>query len=180
MERDCLKGFWIKNMNTRLPSTREFLREEVYLPGYMTLAQEDYDKKGGTFNFNVKEPPVARGNIVHYLTPRGLHICVSQAGYAIVEHMVNEGVLENLDIETLRDTLLHGRVKITELYQRFRREVELFKPVQGRFDITKLRLGRMPLLKLDFDLGNRAIQGNLVSVIVPCPMPQINSDLLRY
>ena len=75
-------------------STTEFLANEVYLPGYMALANQDYDKKGATFDFNVREPPVARGDIVHYLTPRGLHICISQAGYALTEQMVNEELMD--------------------------------------------------------------------------------------
>ncbi len=160
--------------------TSKFLADEVYLPGYMVLRKEDYDKRGGTFDFKVKEPPVARGNIVDYLTPRGLHICVSQAGYALVENMVRNGLLDGYDIPTLRETLLEGRVKITELYQKFRKEIGLSEPIQGRFDIHKLRQGKMPILKLDFSFANRAISGNLISVVAPKPMPQLNHDLIRF
>jgi len=160
--------------------TSEFLSEEVYLPGYMLLRKEDYDKKGATFDFSVKEPPVARGNIVHYLTPRGLHICVSQGGYALVENMAREGLLEGFDIPNLRNTFLEGRVKITELYQKFRKEVELSNLIQGRFDVQKLRLGKIPILKLDFRFANGAVEGDLVSVIAPRPMSQMNQDVMRF
>ncbi len=165
--------------NQPIKTTTEFLAEEVYLPGYMAIANEDYDKKGATFDFNVKEPPVARGNIVHYFTPRGLHICVSQAGYALVEQMVREGQIEGFEIPNLRETLLEGRVKITELYQKFRKEIGLDNPNQGRFDIQRFRQGKLPVLKLDFGFANDAITGNLVSVVAPKPMPQTNRDIMR-
>jgi len=157
----------------------EFLADEIYLPGYMLLANEDYDKKGATFNFNVREPPVTRGDIVPYFTPRGLHICVSQAGYALVENMLREGLLDGLELQGLRETVLEGRVKITELHQKFRKEVRLSKPIQGRFDIERFRFGKLPVLKLDFGFANDAITGNLVSVVAPRPVPQMNSDIIR-
>jgi hypothetical protein len=160
--------------------TFEFLAEKVYLPGYMLLRKEDYDRKGATFEFEVKEPPVARSSIVNYLTPRGLHICLSQGSYALVENMAREGMLEDYDVSSLRENLLSGRGRITELYQKFRKEVGLSKPIQGRFDIYKLRLGKMPILKLDFSFANNAISGNLVSVIAPKPVPQTNQDLIRF
>lgn len=160
-------------------TTFEFLADEVYLPGYMLLANEDYGRNWATFDFNVREPPVARGNIAHYLTPRGLHICISQAGYAIVEHMVREGLVEGLEVQGLRETLLEGRVKITELYQRFRREVGLSKPVQGILDIQRFRFGKLPVLKLGFGFANDSITGNLVSVVAPKPVSQTNTDIIR-
>ena len=160
-------------------TTAEFLANKVYLPGYMTLRKEDYDKRGATFSFNVKEPPVARGDIVYYFTPRGLHICVSQAGYALVEHTVREGMIGGMDIDSLRANLLSGRVKITELYQKFRKEITLGKPIQGRFDVSRFRVGRLPVLKLDFKFENGAVTGNLVSVLAPKPMHQLNANILR-
>ena len=189
-----------------METTAEFLANQVYLPGYMGIISQDYDKKGAIFDFNVKEPPVARGDIVNYLTPRGLHICISQGSYALVENMVREGefgdwniseireiALEGrlkiaelnqrfrreVQIAHLRDTLLDGRVKITELYQRFGKEVPLSKPVQGRFDVKKYRMGKLPILKLEFGFENNAITGNLTSVIAPHPTPQTNADLIR-
>jgi hypothetical protein len=158
----------------------EFLSNEVYLPGYMVLRKEDYDKNGGTFLFDVKEPLVTRGDLVHYFTPRGLHMCISQAGYALVENMVNEGMLEGYEIDSLRKMMLESRVKITEIYQKFKREIELDKPIQGRFDISKLRLGKMPILRLNFGFENSAVFGYFTSLIAPKPMPQLNQDLLRF
>ena len=166
--------------NRRIPTAFEFLKNEVYLPGYMTLISADYDLKGGKFEFNIREPKVTRGSFVNYFTPRGLHICVSQAGYALVENMINEGVFEELNIQALRQIFLQGRVKIIDLYQKFRKEIELSKLIEGRFNITRLRLGKMPVLQLDFDFGNRAVSGNLTSLIVQKPMLQINQDLLRF
>lgn len=163
----------------RIKTTEQFLAEEVYLPGYMALNNGDYDLHGATFDFRVREPPVARSGIVDYLTPRGLHICVSQAGYAIVEHMVTEGVLEGYGVESLRETLLEGRVKIIELFQKFRKEIGLSRPIPGNMHIRSYRLGKMPMLKLDFDFANGGISGNLVSVIAPKPVPQTNTDILR-
>ncbi len=150
----------------KMPTTFEFLENEVYLPEYMTLFSADYDLRGGKFGFNLREPKLTGGSFVNYFTPRGLHICVSQAGYALVENMINGGKLEELDIQTLRQTLLQSRIKLTELYQKFRKEVELSKPIEGRFNITRLRLGKMPVLQLDFYFGNRAVSGNLTSIIV--------------
>ena len=190
----------------RQKTTTEFLADDVYLPGYMAISNQDYDKKGATFDFNVKEPPVARGDIVNYLTPRGLHICISQGSYALAENMIREKLFDELDIEGfrgaalegririaelnqrfkkeveilyLRDALLKGRIKITELYQRFGKEVRLSKPVQGRFDIKKFRPGKLPILKLDFSFANDAITGNLVSIIAPNTTRQTNRDIMR-
>ena len=160
-------------------TTAQFLAEDVYLPGYMTLSNEDYDKKGATFDFRVKEPPVVRSGIVDYFTPRGLHICVSQGGYAIVEHMAREGLLEGFEVSALRGILLEGRVKITELFQKFRREIEVAQPIPGRLDVRNYRTGKMPVLKLDFSFVNGGITGNLVSVIAPEPVRQTNTDILR-
>ena len=145
----------------------------------MALYNADYGKNWATFDFNVKEPPVARGNIVHYFTPRGLHICVSQVGMALVENMVKEGLVEDISIPEFRNTVLEGRLKITELYQKFRKEVGLSKPLPGRIDVARFRQGRIPVLKLNFDFGNRAVNGNLVSVIAPKPTHQLNADLMR-
>lgn len=164
----------------RMLNTFEFLKQKVYLPKYMTLISADYNLDGGKFEFNIKEPRVVRGDFVNYFTPRGLHICISQAGYALVEYLVSKGELGDLDILNLRGILLEGRVKITELYQKFRKEVGLSEPIPGRIDITRLRLGKTPVLKLDFEFGERAVIGNLTSIIAKKPMPQLNQDILRF
>jgi len=163
----------------RMLNTFEFLEQQVYLPGYMTLDSAAYDANGAEFKFNLREPPVTRG-IVNYFTPRGLHICISQAGYALVEHLANKGVLGDLDVKNLREIAFEGRLKITDLFQKFRKEVRLSEPISGRIDITRLRLGKMPVLKLDFEFGKRAITGNLVSIIAPKSMSQLNQDILRF
>jgi len=163
----------------RMPNTFEFLEQQVYLPGYMTLASAAYDANGAEFKFNLKEPQVTRG-IVNYFTPRGLHICVSQGGYALVEHLASKGKLGDLDILNLRTIALEGRCKITELFQKFRKELELSEPIPGRIDITRLRLGKTPVLKFDFEFKNRAVTGNLVSIIAPKSMSQLNQDILRF
>jgi hypothetical protein len=187
-------------------TTTEFLAQKVYLPGYMGITSEDYNKDGATFDFRVKEPLVTRGNIVEYLTPRGLHICISQGSYALVENLIREDEFGEWNIETLRESalegrvkitelnqkfkreiqiahlreiLLEGRVKITELYQKFGKEVGLGKPVQGRFNIERFRPGKMPILKLGFSFGNGAIIGKLTSVIAQKPTPQTNADIMR-
>ena len=158
----------------------EFLEQQIYLPGYMTLASASYNANGAEFKFNLREPPVTRGSFVNYFTPRGLHICISQAGYALVEHLASKGKLGDLDIPNLRAIFLEGRVKITELFQKFRKEVGLSEPISGRIDITRLRLGKIPVLKLDFEFGARAVTGNLVSIIAQKSMPQLNQDILRF
>ena len=171
----------MKNNLTGEPkSTFEFLEEEVYLPGYMTLASANYDSGGADFLFNIKEPRVTRGDFVHYFTPRGLHICVSQAGYALAEYLAGQEELRNINPQVLRSTLLQGRVRITELFQRFRKEIELSEPLPGRFDISKLRLGKIPILKLNFEFAGGVVTGNLISLIAPVPGPQINQDVLRF
>jgi hypothetical protein len=164
----------------RMPNTFEFLKQKVYLPGYMALDSAAYDINGAEFKFNVKEPKITRGSFANYFTPRGLHICISQAGYALTEYLASKKELGDLDIPNLRTILLEGRVKITELYQKFRKEVGLLEPIPGRIDITRLRLGKTPVLKFDFEFGARAVTGNLVSIIAPKPMPQLNQDLLRF
>lgn len=167
-------------MKNKICTTEEFLKNEVYLPGYMLLAGADYDKKGGVFTFNLREPLVLKETFPSYLTPRGLYICVSQASYALVENMIREEIIENFDILNFRDIFLQGRVKITELYEKFRKEVGLSKIVQGRFNVSQLRMGKFPVLKLDFDFENRAIQGYLTSLIAPTKKPQLNSDIIRF
>lgn len=161
-------------------NVRTFLAEQVYLPGYMLLGNhEQHDAQGSKFSFNVREPPVARESILHYLTPRGLHICLSQAGYAMVERMVSQGAFGEMSLEKLRQTLLSGRVKIKRIYEDFRREVDLAGVVEARFDITSFRAGRLPFLKINFNFNDKAIRGFFVSTVAPLPTAQINADIAR-
>jgi len=158
----------------------EFLSEQVYLPGYMAVREVDISRAGGKFLFDVKEPKVTRGNIVNYFTPRGLHICVSQAGYVLAENLAEEGLLGDLEINSLRAIFLQGRVKITELYQKFRKEIELTPSLSGTFNITQMRLGKTPVMKMNFEFGNKKAEGFLTSIIALSPTNQLNQDILRF
>ena len=163
----------------RMLSTFEFLKKQVYLPRYMVLDSAAYNANGAEFKFNLREPKVTRG-IVNYFTPRGIHICISQAAYALAEYLVSRGELGSLDIPNLRTIALEGRLKITELFQKFRKEIELPESILGRIGLTRLRLGKTPVFKFDFEFGERAVVGNLVSIIAPKPMPQLNQDILKF
>jgi len=167
-------------MKEQIQPVTEFLAEQVYLPGYMCLATQDYDQNGATFTFNVREPPVARGDIVHYVTPRGLHICISQAGYALAEHLAEEGRLGDLTLENLRKTLLTGRVKIREIYEKFRKELLLKDPIQARFNVDRLRTGNPSLMKLVFSFQNLAIEGFFSSAIAPEPVISLNTGVTIF
>lgn len=162
-----------------MKTTTQFLTEEVYLPGWMLITAQDYEGSRGVFGFSVKEPQVTRGPLSTYLTPRGVHICISQSSYALFEELVQQGRVSDLDIPTLRQYALQGRLKITELYQKFRREISLLQRIRGRMDLIKSRFGKMPIFKIDFVFENRAIEGNLVAVIAPHPAAQLNQDILR-
>jgi len=166
-------------MKTDTRTTQNFLAEEVYMPGYMALRQEDYDTRGATFTFQVTEPPVARENVVHYFTPRGVHICISQAGYALVENLSRQGKTGDLSVDDLRKIFLEGRIRIIELFQRFDRELKVNKPIQGRIDLHRMRLGKLPMVKLDFAFENGAVYGDYTSVIAPTAQPQTNADIMR-
>ncbi len=150
--------------------------ERMYLPGYMTILSEDYSGDKAWFDFRPVEPQVTILSD-RYLTPRGTHICLSQSSYCFFERLMidrgyfNPGKLHQLGFE--------GRLKLVEFNQRFRREVKLSDLLQGRLDLTKLRHDKIPILRMDFDLGNRAITGSLTGVIAPHSMPQTNSDILR-
>lgn len=161
-------------------TTFQFLANRVYRPGYMTLASANYGFNEGIFRFNLAEPPVTRGSLIRYMTPRGLHICLSQAGYALAENMANEGRLGETTASGLRETFLESRLRITEFLQRFRREIPLGTSVDGRVSVSKIRLGMIPVLKLNFELGNKAVSGSLTSVIAPKPTHQLNQALLRF
>lgn len=151
--------------------------ERLYLPGYMTLVSEDYDGNTGVFGIQPKEPQVTVFSS-RYLTPRGSHISISQAGVCLVEQLMRQCVLD-FDITDFRDFTSEGRLKLIELNQRFKRELRLDAPIEGRFTLTHFRPGKIPVLKMDFDLGNRSFVGNLTGVIAPKPIPQMNADVLR-
>ena len=153
-----------------MKTATEWLKE-MYLPGYMGLVSEDYTRNNGDFNFVPREPPVTVLSDM-YLTPRGLHIFLSQAGYCFVERLIGEGEFNDLDIESFRSQTEQGRLKLVELYQKFRKEVGLANILQGRLVLTRLRPGRIPIVRFDFEVGNRAITGGMTGLIAPKPMPQ--------
>jgi len=157
--------------------TRFGFLEKVYLPGYMGLLTQDYDKDSGVFRFRPTEPPVTILS-TKYLTPRGAHIFISQGGLCLVEQMIEDGRLDTT-IEEYRTLTEGGRLKIVELYQKYRREVSLDSDLQGKLTVTKIRRGVMPVIKIDFDIASRAIRGNLTGVLAPNPVPQMNADVLR-
>jgi len=148
----------------------------MYLPGYMTILNEDYSKGKAWFDFKPVEPQVTVLSD-KYLTPRGTHICLSQSSYCFFEKLIEDG--GHFNPEELHQLGFDGRLKLVEFNQRFRKEVKLSEILQGRLELTKLRWGKMPLLKMDFDLGNKSITGNLVGVIAPNPIPQTNRDILK-
>ncbi|MDP4039145.1 MAG: hypothetical protein Q8P57_01015 [Candidatus Pacearchaeota archaeon] len=45
--------------------------------------------------------------------------------------------------------------------------------------MTSFRQERIPLIKMDFDLGGGGFAGDFTCVVAPRPTPQINSDFLR-
>ncbi len=157
-------------MNTAL----QFL-EQMYLPSYMTVSNTDFSGNRLYFDFEPVEPPVTVLS-EKYLTPRGTHIVVSQSGYCVLEKEIEK---LGLDAKGLRDLTREGRLKLVEFNQRFRRELGLSETLQGRLTLTRLRAGKLPVIKLDFDLGERAVTGEMTGVIAPHSVPQTNADILR-
>jgi len=150
---------------------------EIYLPGYFGLLNEDYNKRSGVFDFKPIEPLVTIFS-ERYFTPRGAHIFISQAGFCLLDNFFEREKFD-MNIEEYRDLSVQGRMKIIELNQKYRREIRLDKNLQGKIDLTKIRWGKMPMIKLDFNIANNAITGNLIGVLAPKPMPQTNVDILR-
>ncbi|MBU0957211.1 MAG: hypothetical protein KKF56_00195 [Nanoarchaeota archaeon] len=149
----------------------------IYLPEYFGLLTEDYDGRTGVFDFKPIEPQVSIFS-ERYLTPRGAHIFISQAGFCLVEHVLETEEFP-MSVEEYRELSIQGRMKIIELNQRYRREVGTNSNLQGRMDLTKVRGGTMPMIKIDFDLAGRAITGSLTGVLAPKPVPQMNADIVR-
>lgn len=151
--------------------------ENFYLLGYMGLRTEDYDNRSGVFGFTPIEPPVTILS-TKYLTPRGAHIFISQAGLCLVENILET---EGFDMSTneFRKLTMDGRMKIVELNQKYRRELTLDKNLQGKLNLTKIRWGKAPIVKIDFNLANRAITGNFTAILAPKSTPQMNTDIIR-
>ncbi len=160
--------------------TRFQFLERLYLPGYMTLQSEDYDKRTGIFRFAPTEPPVTVLS-TEYLSPRGAHIFISQACLCLLEYVLEqEGEQEGfyMSVQEYRELTFQSRMKIIELNQRFRRETTLDRSLQGSIALTRVRWGKVPMVKMDFDIANHAFTGNLTGVLKLRPMPQLNADIL--
>ena len=84
-----------------------------------------------------------------------------------------------MSVEEYRNLTAEGRLKIIELNQKYRREVGLDRNLQGKLDLTKIRWGKMPMIKMNFDLANRAITGNLVGILASKSVPQTNADIWK-
>ena len=84
-----------------------------------------------------------------------------------------------MSVEDYWNLSMQGRMKIVELNQKYRKEIALDKNLQGRLDVTKIRWGKAPLVKVDFDIANRAITGNFVAILASKPMPQMNAEIVR-
>ncbi|GAH52186.1 unnamed protein product, partial [marine sediment metagenome] len=96
------------------------------------------------------------------------------------ENMIDEESLDYESIPAFREMILQGRLKMTELFQKFRKELKTSNTIPGKITLEKIRMGKIPLLKMGFDFGNRAVYGNLVSVIAPQPVPQTNANIIRF
>jgi len=162
--------------NIKMETRFQFL-EGLYLPGYMGLQTEAYDKRSGVFDFIPIEPPVTILS-TKYLTPRGAHIFISQAGFCLLEYVLEREEFD-MNVDEYKVLTAEGRLKIVELNQKFKREVGLENNLQGRMDLTRIRWGKMPMIKMDFDLADKSITGNFIGVLAPKPMSQMNADILR-
>ncbi|MCD4666877.1 hypothetical protein K8R47_03640 [archaeon] len=159
-----------------MESIFQFLKK-LYLPGYMGLLTENYNQKSAVFDFAPTEPPVTILS-TEYFTPRGAHIFISQAGFCLMEHILKTEKFD-MNIEDYRDLTMQGRMKIIELNQRYRKELKLDDYLQGKLNLTKIRWGKRPLVKIDFDISNRSITGNLTCILAPEPIIPINADICR-
>ena len=162
----------------KMDSAVDFLQQEVYVPGFMTIKNFSYSNNMGYFEFNPVEFKVSPLGSIDYLTPRGLHLCISQSTYSLMEELI-----ENLDFgfekSYLREVVTQGRIKIKKLFQDFRREVKSNQLLEGKVELVDFRTGRMPLLVFDFNFGNKSILGWTKNVIAPNSLPQTNINLTR-
>ncbi|MBU2576417.1 MAG: hypothetical protein KKF50_01725 [Nanoarchaeota archaeon] len=172
---NCVGRLKVENKKTE---TAIDVLGRMYLSEFLTLGRDgDYGRNEAVFNFNPNEPPVALYQL-GYLTPRGLHICLSQAAYCFYEHLVRKERLP-FDIDIARDLYFDMRLRITELNQKFRREMPL-RHFQGKLSLDRMRIGKeISLAKISFDMSNRAITGDLTTVISPYSVPPTNADILR-
>lgn len=158
-------------------TTFQFI-ESLYFPGFMSLLSAEQDGREARFSFMPKEPQVSPVS-AHYFTPRGAHITISQAGLYLIENVLAAEGLFNISPEQYRELTRKGHMKITELNQKFRREIGVNEPVEARFSLDYARrFNRMPLVKVSFNLADRAFRGDFTAVIEQNPVPQTNEDIM--
>ena len=162
-------------MEDAMKSALQFL-EEMYLPGFLSVLDLDFSGNTAWFNFMPVEPQVTILSD-QYLTPRGTHISLSQSSYCFCEEIIRRK--EYMELAQIRNMGTTGRLKIVEFNQRFRAETKLNQILQGKLIISRFRWGKMPVVKMDFDLNEQAIAGDLTGVIAPHPVRQTNVDILR-
>jgi len=151
--------------------------DEMYLPEFLSLDHDgDYSKDSAVFTFHPNEPQVVRHSL-EYLTPRGLHLCLSQASYCLYEHLVGEEKTP-FDLTAAREIYFNMRLRIKKISMDFRREMRLDE-FQGRLDLGRVRVGDPCIARMSFDMGNRAICGDLLIVISPNPIPPTNGYAIR-
>jgi hypothetical protein len=158
-------------------TTLDFMGRKMYLPGWMSVSSASYDRNSLIFGFTPMEPQITTLS-ERYMTPRGAHISISQAAYVLLEELAVRGQLP-LDLEQIRQVYLGGRLKLTDINFRMRREVGVGSPSIGRLELSRLRLGGTPFLKMHYDLAERAITGELIGMLAPDSRPQLNQGILR-
>lgn len=149
---------------------------EMYSSEFMTLTSEDYDKESSVFGFIPKEPPVTKQPI-DYLTPRGTHLFISQGAYCLVENLIREGKIE-FTANELRDLYFKLRLQLTDFGVKMRRPISLDKLVQGKLSLKKFRPGKLPVIVINYDIGNKSFRGTTLGTISSYPTAT-NTGALR-
>ena len=137
-----------------MDSAIEFLTK-MYLPGYMVIQNQNYGcDKQAWFDFNPIESQVTVLSD-KYLTPRGTHIFLSQSVYCFAEQLITS--LDYYNSQDLQQLGFDGRLKMVEINEKFRKEIELSNIIQGKLILTKIRMGKLPILKFNFDIGEKEL-----------------------
>ncbi len=148
----------------------------MYLPRYMSVMAVESRKESMTFDFVPVEPQVTVLSS-QYMTPRGAHVCVSQAVYAFAEEIAPR--LFGIDVKKLREVYLGGRLRLRKILFDHKKELETDGTFPGRLDLIRFRPGRIPYIEMNYDLGDGALVGFITGVIAPQTVPQTNQDILR-
>lgn len=155
-------------------NSKEFL-SKVYKPGFMTIEEIIINDKKAMFTFKSLEPEVVKLS-KEYLTPRGTHITASQAAYILLETSSSKF---DLKLNSFRELFLDARMKLYEFYARFTKEVDLGIVYEGSIELSKFRKGKNPLVRLDYELADRAVSGFMSGMLVDKPVRQTNQNILR-